>query len=109
MTNESEIVNPIPMPIKKVGFYIRVSTEKQAKLQEGSLVSQEQRLLAELERQNRASEIKTLSIWGNLVHTYVEEGRSGKDTNRPQYQRMLRDIQNGVIDAIMVTELSRLS
>ena len=35
---------------RKVGFYIKVSTERQAKVKEGSLKNQKQMLLAELNK-----------------------------------------------------------
>lgn len=90
---------------RAIGFYIRVSTEKQAREMEGSLVSQKQRLEAEVMRQNLGRQDR----WGEVARVYIEEGRSGKDTNRPEYQKMIRDVQNGVINTVMVTELSRLS
>jgi len=89
---------------RKVGFYIRVSTERQAKVEEGSLKNQKQMLLAELERRNLQN-----NGWGKLVEIYVDEGISGKDTNRPSFKRMIKDIEIGKIDAVMFTELSRLS
>ena len=67
---------------RRVGFYIRVSTEKQAKEMEGSLTSQKQRLESEVARRNA-----THGKWGDVVRIYIEEGRSGKDTNRPEYQK----------------------
>lgn len=90
---------------RTVGFYIRVSTERQARETEGSLVSQKQRLEAEVARRNQGSGKR----WGEVARIYIEEGRSGKDTNRPEYQKMLRDVQLGVVNTVMVTELSRLS
>jgi site-specific DNA recombinase len=88
----------------KIGYYIRVSTDEQAQVLEGSLDSQRHRL-------NSFIEIKNLqeSSWGKLVETYVDEGFSAKDTKRPAYQRMMRDIRAGKISLILVTDLSRLS
>ena len=92
---------------RQVGFYIRVSTEKQAKEVEGSLASQKQRLETEVARKNNSQ--PSGRPWGEVVRVYVEEGRSGKDTNRPEYQKMLNDVRNGIVNTVMVTELSRLS
>ena len=89
---------------RKVAFYIRVSTERQAKVEEGSLKNQKQMLLAELEKRNLQN-----NGWGDLIEIYVDEGISGKDTNRPSFQRMIKDIEIGKIDTVMFTELSRLS
>ena len=84
---------------------MRVSTERQAREAEGSLKSQKQRLEQEVQRKNNHSAQK----WGEIAKVYVEEGRSGKDTNRPEFQKMVEDLKSGVIDTLMVTELSRLS
>ena len=68
-------------PPRKVAFYIRVSTERQAKVEEGSLKNQEQMLRNELERRNAQTE-----NWGVFVEAYIDEGLSGKNTNRPAFQ-----------------------
>ena len=89
---------------RKVGFYIRVSTERQAKVKEGSLKNQKQMLIAELNKRNMQ-----YNNWGELIEIYVDEGISGKDINRPAFQKMLNDIRMGKIDTVMFTELTRLS
>ncbi len=89
---------------RKVAFYIRVSTERQAKVKEGSLKNQKQILLSELEKRNLQD-----NNWGELIEIYVDEGISGKDTNRPAFQRMIKNIEISKIDTVMFTELSRLS
>ena len=89
---------------RKVGFYIRVSTDRQAKVQEGSLKNQRQILDAELNRRNLQQ-----PDWGVFADAYVDEGLSGKNTNRPAFQRMVQDVEIGRIDTVMFTELSRLS
>ena len=33
----------------------------------------------------------------NIVDIYIDEGISAKDTNRPQYQRLLNDVKIGII------------
>ena len=88
----------------KIGYYIRVSTDEQAQVLEGSLDSQKHRL-------NSFIDIKNLQepSWGKLIETYVDEGFSAKDTKRPAYQKMMRDIRAGKISLILVTDLSRLS
>ncbi len=91
-------------PQRKVAFYIRVSTERQAKVEEGSLKNQEQMLRTELDRRNLQRK-----DWGCFVESYVDEGISAKTTNRPAFQRLMRDIELGRIDTVMFTELSRLS
>lgn len=88
---------------RKIGLYVRVSSDNQV-TEEGSLKSQQQRLTMEVERRNMGG-----SPWGGITKVYVEEARSAKDTNRPEFLKMLQDVRAGSIDTIMVTELSRLS
>lgn len=88
----------------KIGAYVRVSTEEQAQVMDGSLESQQHRLKGFLDSKNLQEK-----NWGKIVETYIDDGFSAKDTRRPAYQRMLRDIRSGKIDLILVTDLSRLS
>ncbi|MBL7545951.1 MAG: recombinase family protein [Bdellovibrionaceae bacterium] len=76
--------------MKRVGIYIRVSTEEQARVQEGSLISQKNRLLEYIEFQNKR-EVN----WGALVDIYCDEGKSAKNMKgRPEYLRMLADVNS---------------
>lgn len=86
-----------------MAFYVRVSTEGQARVAEGSLKNQEQMLSAELRRRNAAKK------WGRHVGSYVDGGFSGKNTDRPEFKRLLADVERGAVDAVFFTELSRLS
>ena len=88
----------------KIGAYVRVSTEEQAQVMDGSIDSQQHRLKAFID-------LKTLQegSWGKIIETYIDDGYSAKDTRRPAYQRMMKDIRSGKINLILVTDLSRLS
>ena len=81
----------------KAGLYIRVSSDRQAKEGE-SLAEQEATLQAYCNFRDIA-----------ITAIYKEEGRSGKDTNRPQFQRMIKDCQLGKIDTVIVKKVDRLS
>jgi site-specific DNA recombinase len=91
--------------IRKIGLYPRVSTKEAAKKEEGSITSQIHRLKMRVEDKNKYSE----GTWGKVVEIYEEPGLSGKNTKRPAFQKMLRDVKAGRIDTVMVTELSRIS
>ena len=88
---------------RKIAFYIRVSTEEQAQNPEGSIRNQEERLRETLKLKNMGAS------FGEIQGIYIDRARSGKDTNRPELQKLLNDIQKEKIDLVMVTELSRLS
>jgi site-specific DNA recombinase len=89
----------------KIAFYIRCSTEEQGlhANPEGTIKNQEQRLRYEVEAKNRVSN------FGEIVGVFVEDGLSAKDTKRPALQKMLKAIELGEINLVMVTEYSRLS
>ncbi len=82
---------------RRCGLYVRVSTIGQAEEGE-SLDEQEQRLKAFCEYKG----------WKNY-NVYREEGRSAKDTNRPALQRLLSDIEKGLINTVIVKKIDRLS
>ena len=66
-------------PERKCALYIRDSTDRQANEGE-SLEKQEKRLREFCKSRN----------W-IIVKVYREEGKSGKDANRPQFQNLLHD------------------
>jgi len=88
----------------KIGTYVRVSTEEQAQVVEGSIDSQQHRLRKFVEAKNEVER-----NWGKVIETYIDDGYSAKDTRRPAYQRMMRDIHSGRINLILVNDVSRLS
>ena len=80
-----------------VGIYIRVSTEEQAN--EGySISAQRERLKAFCVAQN----------WQEHKF-YVDEGISGRNTNRPQLKKLMKDIEAGHINVLLVYRLDRLT
>jgi site-specific DNA recombinase len=91
--------------MRKVGIYIRVSTEEQAKVDEGSIKNQTHGLRKYVEAEN----LKEDGKWGIIADEYVDDGYSGKNLNRPELRRLLKDILNKKIDTVIMTEISRLS
>lgn len=90
--------------MRKLLLYVRASREDLKMSPEGTLTSQRQRL----EEYVKSRNVLTPG-WGKIVAIYMDEARSAKDTNRPQFQEMLRMIELRKGDTILVTELSRLS
>ena len=87
----------------KIALYIRVSTEEQAGNPEGSIKSQEQRLRTHVDFQDHDKN------FGEVVSVFVDRAKSGKDTKRPELQRLLQAVRKQEVTMVMVTELSRLS
>lgn len=89
---------------RKIGCYIRVSTEEQAQNPEGSIRNQEERLKEIVKLKNSIE-----GNFGEITGIYVDRARSGKDTNRPELQKLLSAIRDRKVDLVLVSELSRLS
>jgi len=88
---------------RKVAAYIRVSTEEQAVNPEGSIKNQEERIKQALVFKNANQ------TFGDLTQVFIDRGRSGKDMNRQELQKLFRMIRSGEVNLLMVTDLSRLS
>ncbi len=91
-------------PKFRLAGYVRLSPTGDER-EEGSLVSHPQRIKQFVESKN----IQCGGGWGEIVDWYVDKDLSGKDMNRPSFQKMLADIKVGKINAVVVTELSRLT
>ncbi|MCB0368140.1 MAG: recombinase family protein [Bdellovibrionales bacterium] len=89
--------------LKRIAFYIRVSTEEQASNPEGSIKNQEDRLHQMVKLKNMDS------AFGEVTEIFIDRGKSGKDTKRAELQRLLDAIRLNKIDLLMTTELSRIS
>ncbi len=96
-TSTTGSVATSPAEVFRVALYIRVSTERQAN--EGdSLEDQENDLKKYCDFRNFA-----------INNIYVERGKSGGNTNRPEYQKLIKDIKQKKINAVVVKKLDRLS
>ena len=80
-----------------VAIYIRVSTKKQ--VEEGYSLDAQLDILQKFCENN-----------GYILYKiYADEGKSGKDTNRPAFQEMMKDMRAGLFNKILVTKLDRIS
>ena len=81
----------------RVALYIRVSTAEQAS--EGYSVGEQ---TTRLKKYTEAME------W-DIYKIYVDPGYSGGNTDRPGLSEMIRDVETGEIDKVVVYKLDRLS
>lgn len=54
-------------------------------------------------------EICKAEVGNEACAVYVDKGFSGKNTNRPQFQKLMEDVRAGKIEKIVVYKLDRLS
>ncbi len=84
----------------KVGIYIRLSKEdinKNGVVESESIINQRNLLLSYIEKNNLS-----------LVDEYVDDGYSGTTFDRPNFNRLLKDIESGNINMVITKDLSRL-
>ena len=87
----------------RIAGYVRVSSQRQA-TEGDSLVAQQHEIEEEVEfRKRRESWIV------ESLEFYVDAGKSAKDQNRPQLQRLKRDIAAGKIDLVICFKLDRIT
>jgi DNA invertase Pin-like site-specific DNA recombinase len=89
----------------RVGIYVRNSDEKQDK-EEGTIKNQRLRLSEWVDTRNKN---KFDQFYGEVAEIYEDRSLSAKDMNRPMLKKLLRDVQKGKINLILVNELSRIS
>lgn len=87
----------------RIAGYVRVSSVRQA-TEGDSLQAQQHEIEQEIEfRKRRESwDIETLEF-------YTDAGKSAKDQNRPELQRLKRDIAAGEIDVVICFKLDRIT
>ena len=87
----------------RIAGYVRVSSQRQA-TEGDSLAAQQHEIEQEVEFRKRRDnwEVESLEL-------YVDAGKSAKDQNRPQLQRLKRDIAAGKIDLVICFKLDRIT
>jgi site-specific DNA recombinase len=85
---------------KRCAIYTRKSHEKGLDQDFNSLDAQ---------RETCVRYIQTQPGWTVLDETYEDGGFTGKNTDRPAFQRLLADVDAGKIDVIVVYKLDRFS
>lgn len=78
-------------------IYIRLSKEDGDKEESESVVNQK-KILKAFAKENRYK----------VFDEYVDDGYTGTNFNRPDFKRMIRDIENGKVNMVITKSLSRL-
>lgn len=82
----------------KVAIYIRLSKEDEDKKEESQSVTNQRSLITNFIKENNL----------NLVGTYVDDGFSGTTFDRPEFNKMIEDINSRKINMVITKDLSRL-
>ena len=83
--------------IYNVGVYIRLSKEDE-KVGESESITNQRSLLLRYVKENGY----------NLFDTYIDDGYSGTNFDRPDFIRMIKDIEKGNINMVVTKDMSRL-
>jgi site-specific DNA recombinase len=94
-------MNPPPRKIR-CGIYCRKSSEEGLSQAFNSLDAQRESCLNYVLSQAHEG-------WLALDDHYDDPGYSGGSTERPALQRLLRDVESGTVDAVIVYKIDRLS
>ncbi len=83
--------------IYRAGLYLRLSKDDENS-GESSSISTQRNILQEFAKAHNII----------IKDEYVDDGFSGTNYDRPDFQRMISDIENGVINCVITKDLSRL-
>lgn len=83
--------------IYNTALYLRLSRDDELHGESGSISTQRQMLTQFCREQGL-----------RIYDEYVDDGYSGTNFERPSFQRMLDDIEDGKINCVIVKDLSRL-
>lgn len=85
----------------RVALYIRLSKED-GEVESLSVANQRERLMAYLEELMLQEDML-------LVDVYIDDGFSGSNTDRDDFQRMMRDISEKKVNCVIVKDMSRFA
>lgn len=95
------MLEEITRTIYNVAIYIRLSKEDVDKgFDESESITNQKSLLTEY--------VKNLGWEYNVIDLYIDPGYTGTNFNRPDFQRMIRDIKLGKVNMVITKDLSRL-
>lgn len=84
--------------IYNVGLYIRLSREDDDKALESESITNQKSLLLQYVKENNL----------RVYDIYIDDGYSGTNFDRPDFNRLLIDIESGKINMVITKDMSRL-
>ncbi len=84
--------------IYNVGIYIRLSREDDDKTEMSESIINQKSLLFQYVKENNLT----------VYDTYIDDGYSGTNFDRPNFNRLLKDIELGKVNMVITKDMSRL-
>lgn len=84
--------------IYNVGIYIRLSREDDDKALESESIKNQKSLLLQYVKENNL----------RIYDIYIDDGYSGTNFDRPDFNRLLNDIELGIVNMVITKDMSRL-
>lgn len=84
--------------IYKTAIYLRLSRDEEGERESISISNQREMLMNFIEGRSDLQ----------FADEYSDDGYSGYDFNRPEFKRMIKNAEDGIIDCIVVKDFSRL-
>ncbi len=96
----TNVLNKVSEIVYKVAIYIRLSKEdeKDDKEKDSESVTNQRNILLKFVKDNGYE----------LVDIYIDDGFTGTNFDRPEFKRMIKDIELGKINMVITKDLSRL-
>ena len=94
---------PVPAPeapkarVYQTACYVRLSVEDSGKPGADTIEAQKELVLGYIEAQ------EDMQFYG----LYCDNGRTGTNFERPDFERLMEDVRSGKVDCIIVKDLSR--
>ena len=88
-----------------VGLYKRLSKDDNEDKKESESITNQDKILRQYVEDLSKKEPQNQFI---IVKDYVDDGYTGTNFNRPDFIRMINDIENGLINMVIVKDLTRL-
>ncbi len=88
------------LPVWETAIYARLSIENSKKNDDGDSIEGQIEICRDYVAEHP---------YLHLAGTYVDNGWTGTNTDRPEFQRMLSDIRDGKIKALVIKDFSRFS
>lgn len=97
---EQQAKEPVKSAVWTTAIYGRLSIENSGKKDDGESIENQVEICREYVEEHP---------YLHLTDTYIDNGWTGTNTNRPEFQRLLQDVHDGKIKALVIKDFSRFS